>query len=115
MQKMILIGLVVLALVASACQAATPTEQETALPPEDTAAAEATALPTDASADTAAAEQPSQPLPAKGEPMPGCRVVESQLTPNPTLQALFPAIGEEDWSYGPSDATVTITDYSDFQ
>jgi len=85
MKSKILIMLVLAALLLSACQPA-----QTSTPSE---ASEA----------------------ASGEPMNGCRVTGSQLQPNPTLVALFPAVSEEDWVIGPSDARVTILEYSDFQ
>jgi hypothetical protein len=54
-------------------------------------------------------------MPSLGEPMPGCTVVSFNPTPEPTLQALFPSPGEEDWIKGPDTAAVTIIEYSDFQ
>jgi len=50
-----------------------------------------------------------------GETMPGCTVVSFNPTPEPTLQAIFPPPGENDWVMGPDTASVTITEYSDFQ
>lgn len=50
-----------------------------------------------------------------GETMPGCTVVSFNPTPEPTLQAIFPPPGENDWVLGSDTASVTITEYSDFQ
>jgi len=108
-----LILTLILALLLGACQAATPqaTSEDGFTPTEEPV------KETEASASTQAAAptQPAQTSLTSSEPMPGCRVTGAQLKPNPTLEALFPAISEKDWTKGPSDATVTILDYSDFQ
>jgi protein-disulfide isomerase len=115
MRAKILILAVLTALLLGACQSAntTPASQETAQPAQATT--QDTSQQSQASSPT---NMPSPAVPlavASGEPMPGCRVTGSQLKPNPTLEALFPAVSEKDWTTGPSDATVTITEYSDFQ
>jgi len=108
MKSKILIMVVLATLLLSACQPA-----QTATPSEATEATNAEAP----QATDVAAEPPKATLPlaASGEPMNGCRVTGSQLEPNPTLVALFPAVTENDWAKGPSDARVTILDFSDFQ
>jgi len=108
MKSKILIMVVLAALLLGACQPA-----QTATPNE---AAEATSTEAPQAADVTA-EPPRATLPqaASGEPMNGCRVTGSSLQPNPTLVALFPAVTENDWVKGPSDARVTILDFSDFQ
>jgi hypothetical protein len=50
-----------------------------------------------------------------GEPMPGCQTISFNPTPEPTLQALFPPPGAEDWAQGLDTAAVTIIEYGDFQ
>jgi hypothetical protein len=50
-----------------------------------------------------------------GDPMPGCQTISFNPTPEPTLQALFPAPGPEDWKQGLDTAAVTIVEYGDFQ
>ena len=108
MKSKILILVVLAALLLSACQPAqtsTPSEATEAASAEAPQAADVTAEPPKA----------TLPLAASGEPMNGCRVTGSQLQPNPTLEALFPAVSEEDWVIGPSDARVTILEFSDFQ
>jgi len=108
MKSKILIMVVLATLLLSACQPA-----QTATPNEATEATSAeTPLATDVTAEPPKA---TLPLAASGEPMNGCRVTGSQLQPNPTLVALFPAVTENDWVKGPSDARVTILDFSDFQ
>lgn len=112
MKSKILILTLVLALLLGACQAATPLENSEASPaPSGGQTTEEASAPTQA----ATATQPAQTSLTGSEPMPGCRVTGAQLKPNPTLEALFPAVSEKDWIKGPSDATVTILDYSDFQ
>ena len=46
---------------------------------------------------------------------PGCTVRTSQNRPDPTVESLLSPIGEQDWTQGPQDASVTILEYSDFQ
>jgi hypothetical protein len=45
----------------------------------------------------------------------GCTVQSPLPTPGPTEQSLLPPPGEEDWIIGSKNATVTFTEYSDFQ
>jgi protein-disulfide isomerase len=108
MKSKILIVVVLAALLLSAClPAQTSTSNESA---QSAAASE----PAGAEAPQTAGETAEPPV-VIGEPMPGCRVTGSQLEPNPTLVALFPAVTENDWVIGPSDARVTILEFSDFQ
>ncbi len=44
-----------------------------------------------------------------------CAVVTSQLTPDATEQALFPAVSDADWIQGADTAAVTFIEYGDFQ
>jgi cyclophilin family peptidyl-prolyl cis-trans isomerase/protein-disulfide isomerase len=46
---------------------------------------------------------------------PGCTVKTSLTKANPTVESLLPAVTQEDWVKGPSDASVTIIEYCDFQ
>ena len=115
MRTKILILAVLTALLLGACQSAdtTPASQETAQPPQtniqDTPQQSQVPNPT----NTPGPAEPTA-ITSSG-PMPGCRVTGSQLKPNPTMEAIFPAVSEKDWTTGPSDAAVTITEYSDFQ
>jgi len=121
MQNKILIVAVVAALLLAACQPAqTSPTSEASQPTSEASQPTSASQPADteapqAPAATAEPTQASQPVATGGEPMTGCRVVGSQLEANPTLEALFPAVNEKDWVKGPSDATVTIIDFSDFQ
>jgi len=45
----------------------------------------------------------------------GCTVVTQKPTPGPTAVPPYPAISAADWAKGPTDAKVTIVEYSDFQ
>ncbi|HEX9091176.1 MAG TPA: hypothetical protein VF831_06790 [Anaerolineales bacterium] len=45
----------------------------------------------------------------------GCTVVTQKPTPGPTAESNFPPVIDTDWTKGPSDARVTIIEYSDFQ
>jgi hypothetical protein len=47
--------------------------------------------------------------------MPGCTAKSLFPTPDPTTEALFPPVGEQDWVRGPDTASVTLIEYSDFQ
>ena len=116
MQSKILIVIVLAAFLLGACQPAnTATPGEAVQEPELTtapAADQQAAISTTAPEVEAAT---AEPLALAGEPMSGCRVTGSQLEPDPTLVALFPAVNEQDWVIGPSDAQVTILEFSDFQ
>jgi cyclophilin family peptidyl-prolyl cis-trans isomerase/protein-disulfide isomerase len=46
---------------------------------------------------------------------PSCRPAQAQPTPQPDEQSLFAPVGANDWTRGPSSATVTIIEYADFQ
>jgi protein-disulfide isomerase len=48
-------------------------------------------------------------------PASGCTVVTQKPTPGPTAETVYPPITDADWVKGPSDAKVTILEYSDFQ
>ena len=50
----------------------------------------------------------------EGTPMPDCTVISMNPTAEPTLAAIFPPTGENDWVEGEDTAFVTITEYSDF-
>jgi ABC-type transport system substrate-binding protein len=106
-------------LVLGACAVATPESSpelapETVLPQEATQAP--TAVPTEA-ADPATLEPVVVPtsvdFSASGPA--SCTVVSTIPDPDPTQAAVFPPVTEEDWTFGPPDAAVTILEYSDFQ
>lgn len=67
----------------------------------------------------APAETPTAtPVPATATPTPappGCTVTSMQPTPNPTLQAIFAPVSDDDWVIGPASAQTTLIEYSDFQ
>ena len=63
----------------------------------------------------AACQPAAAPTKAGGPPMDGCKVVSLVPTPNPTIQALIPAVSATDHINGARDAKVTIVEYSDFQ
>lgn len=96
----------VLLLAACQGQAAAPTPAAEAMLTATTALI-ATAAPTETIAPTSA-------YPTSAAP-PGCTVVSPRPTPGPTEESLFPAVSEADWVLGPSDAQITLTEYSDFQ
>ena len=45
----------------------------------------------------------------------GCTVISPRPTPGPTETSLFPPVSSDDWVKGPADASITLTEYSDFQ
>jgi hypothetical protein len=108
--KKISLTLLVLIVILSACSSGAITAIE------PTAAPTATDPPKPT--DTAVAISPtstSEPLISQGEPISGCTVESPFPTPGPTQQSIFPAVSEQDWVYGSSDAYVTILEYGDFQ
>ena len=65
---------------------------------------------------TACAPQASAPQEEfSGPPMDGCTVVDVAPVPNPTIQALIPAVSESDHILGAKEARVTFIEYSDYQ
>lgn len=58
---------------------------------------------------------PNQKQQVSGPPMEGCQVVEVVPQPNPTIEALVPAITDQDHIQGPKNAPVTFLEYSDYQ
>ena len=50
-----------------------------------------------------------------GPPMEGCQVVDTMPQPDPTIQALIPAVTENDHVLGNNEAKVTFSEYSDYQ
>ena len=57
---------------------------------------------------------PTTTQPAIPTRQPGC-TVRTRSSPNPTVESLLPPVADKDWTQGPSDASVTIIEYSDFQ
>ncbi len=53
--------------------------------------------------------------PVSGPPMEGCTVSALLPTPEPTLQALIPAVQPDDHIQGNKQAPISIIEYSDFQ
>jgi PBP1b-binding outer membrane lipoprotein LpoB len=62
---------------------------------------------------TEAIVQESTPMPPTR--LARCVTKSSQSTPEPTVQALLPQIGEDDWTLGSEEAGVKIVEYGDFQ
>lgn len=107
--------LVAIMLVLSACKVNTPTAPAEPTPTNTVVATEAvveaTACPTpDPSEDLTLYDDNNKMV---------CTIYEGffpELTAEQEASlAVFPEIGEEDWSIGPEDAALTILEYSDFQ
>ncbi len=117
MHKTLLFILLLAALVLAACQSATPTPAQTSAV-EAAPVAQAATL-TELSKGTSTPEQSGETAPTGSVPAsedsPGCVVQSPFPTPGPTEQSLYPPPGERDWIKGPDSATVTFTEYSDFQ
>ena len=115
MRTKILILAVLTTLLLGACQTAntTPTSQEPTQPIQATTQDTPQQSPASSPTHTPSPAEPT--VIASSGPLPGCRVTGGQFKANPTMEALFPAVSEKDWTTGPSDAAVTITEYSDFQ
>jgi hypothetical protein len=122
MKKSLVILVLVASLILSACSQAqssqlvasadlTPTTTAPETVAEDPTLPQLTATQPDLAAAPALTTTPV-PL---GDPMPGCSVISFNPTPEPTLQALFPPPGEDDWTLGSEKAAVTIVEYGDFQ
>jgi len=50
-----------------------------------------------------------------GPPMEGCMVTSTIPQPDPTVQALIPAVDDNDNILGNKEAAVTFIEYSDYQ
>ncbi len=74
-----------------------------------------TASLTQAPEPTLTSASTQAPIPVSSESMPGCTAKSLFPTPNPTMEALFPPVSQEDWARGPETASVTLIEYSDFQ
>lgn len=70
-----------------------------------------TACSPSAQAGPTAAEASAAPTPIQ----PTCITFEAAPTPGVEEASLFPPPGEGDWTRGPAEAAVTITEYGDFQ
>lgn len=96
--------------------------------PKQKVAAEPTQIPS-AVASEAASEQAGTPAAAANTaPTPSipeaiedaegrmvCSVVSSPLKPNPTIEAAFPPVTDEDWTFGAENPKITLMVYDDFQ
>ena len=58
---------------------------------------------------------PTQKQQVSGPPMEGCQVVDVVPQPNPTIEALVPAVSDQDHILGSKEAKVTFLEYSDYQ
>lgn len=108
--------MILLALALAACGGSAATEAEVVPSPSSVAIA------SQDSASQASASQTVTPAPStttaqvSGGAVPaGCTVVSPRPTAGPTEQSLFPPISDKDWVIGPSSASVTLLEYSDFQ
>jgi len=86
----------------SQIESASSRRDQTASPPAPTSAKTETTPIAQAEVDTT--EQPA-----------GCTLVSPRPTPGQTERSIFPPVSDLDWVYGPEDAGITLTEYSDFQ
>jgi len=105
MSRRLLILIFILVLMASSCtQESLPVELSES-PPTVKPASTATDIPP---------TEEAAPAVDLGK-VAGCTVRSPRPTPNPTLQAVLPPPGEDDWTRGPDNAYVTIIEYGDYQ
>jgi len=97
------VGVFLLALTLSACVPAEPAVETAA--PSATYTQAATAV----SQATLPANQATETK------QPTCTAKSRRSAPDPTLEALLPPPGENDWVEGPGDAYVTLSEYGDYQ
>lgn len=109
--SLILILLVSLFLGACTSQSPTPTAEFFATEAPVEAASPVPQEATPEATPSQAAEVTTVP----GLSVNGCTVQSPFPTPGPTEQALLPPPGEADWVKGLDSASVTLTEYSDFQ
>lgn len=110
MKKLVLLLMVSVFVFLAACSGS----QLTTTPEMSKSEPEATA--TDIAQSTATSEpKQSSPLLAGSDEPTECNVVGLLPPLDPTQQALFPPVTEGEWIKGPSNAAVTIVEYSDFQ
>jgi len=115
MRKSLLVTLLMIALMTSACQGAESIAVEA--PTETESIVSAEILPTET--------EPVDVEPVVDEPTPTaiktltgptseCTLVSSLPEPSPEYADIF-AVKDNDWTIGPKDAAVTIIEYGDFQ
>ena len=120
MRKNLLLLLILAGLALGACTTPRQAESPAIQSPEETASVEPeeveapTAPPAPPTEEKATAAPSAVDSPVSGEPM-ACTVTGGIIQPNPTITAMFPAVGENDWVIGKSDAAVTFVEYGDFQ
>jgi hypothetical protein len=126
MRKSIPIILALAALVLSACLPQTPANPANSPTADQANAVTSPIAPPATLAVSPTAPQPDPTKPVSTAVLPvstqaavfpdsGCTVVTTKPTPGPTPESIYPAVTDKDWAKGPSDARVTIIEYSDFQ
>lgn len=113
--RRLIIALILLTIILTACQSSVPAVTEV---PTEAEIIENTQAPTDTAVHTEEAQETAastEQVEVSDAPPPGCTVISPQPTPGPTERSLFPPAGEDDWIVGPDDAAITITEYGDFQ
>ncbi len=108
MKKTYLLLLLLLILVLAACSGSDQTTASNTEPVAQTTDAPKPISPTSEGTE-------SEKLPAASGDISECTVVGLLPPIDPTQQAQFTAVSEDDWVKGPLDADVTIVEYSDFQ
>lgn len=76
----------------------------------------ATQADSGSTAPISGALDPFEPVSNDGTPIEGCTLSSVLPPPDPAATSRFPPVSEnDDWIRGPSNATVTVVEYSDFQ